>query len=282
MSFLGSVGKIFSKVVKGAKRVGPEALAIGAIAFTVGAALGLPGLAGGGWGNAVEKGLGALGLGQGTLGRVLAGAVTQAGYGAALGAGTAFLSGGSASKGAQYGAAAGALTGAATGGLTDLDTDPLRDAFGTGLLGDRAPVAAKLPTADPLTGATNNMGTPAGTLPSTVGGGAAGGTAAAAPWYERNQGIVGGAVGGIGQGLLALAKGEDEGKAAMNVAQNRQSIINANYGGAGSGLLGPQAPGQQPARRPEERFDPANYGAEGGKWIYDPAAGRIRYLTAPA
>ena len=115
-----SVTKVFKKVVPNLKKILPIGLAIGALVFTAGAALGaLPS-----WGTAVQGVVAKLGISE-TLAGALTGAVTQAGYGAALGAGGAFLAGKDPSKGALLGALTGAVTGGVTGGL-GMETDPLK------------------------------------------------------------------------------------------------------------------------------------------------------------
>ena len=111
---LKGVKKVFKSVGKIVKKVALPALAIGAIVFSGGAALGLAPMAGG-FGGAVASTLGSMGLSTtGALGSALTGAVTQAGYGAAMGAATAAVGGGDIGKGM----AKGALLGAATGGLS--------------------------------------------------------------------------------------------------------------------------------------------------------------------
>ena len=112
-----TVKKVFKKVANVVKKVAPIALGVGALVVTGGAALGLPALAGG-FGGAVSSALGAIGVpATGALSSVLTGAVTQAGYGAAIGGVTSMVSGGDFADGAKMGAAAGALTGGLTGAL---------------------------------------------------------------------------------------------------------------------------------------------------------------------
>lgn len=112
-----TVKKVFKKTMNVVKKVAPIALGVGALVFTGGAALGLPALAGG-FGGAVSSALGAVGVNAtGALGSVLTGAVTQAGYGAAIGGVTSMVSGGDFADGAKTGAAAGAVTGGLTGAL---------------------------------------------------------------------------------------------------------------------------------------------------------------------
>ena len=113
MGFFSFVGKIFKSVVNVVKKIAPIVLAAAAVYFTAGAAL-----TGGGFGTAAWTQAasaftsGTLGL-SGTLGSVVSGALTQAGFGAAIGAGVSAITGGNIMKGAQMGA----LTGAVTGGI---------------------------------------------------------------------------------------------------------------------------------------------------------------------
>jgi len=117
---LKSVSKTFRKLVPGLKKILPYGLAIGALVFSAGAALGaLPS-----WGSAVQGVVAKLGISE-TLAGALTGAVTQAGYGAALGAGGALLTGKDPGKGALLGALTGAVTGGVSGGM-GYETDPLK------------------------------------------------------------------------------------------------------------------------------------------------------------
>jgi hypothetical protein len=105
---LKSIGKVFKKIVKVAKVVLPIALAVGAVVFTGGAALGLLPTFSGAIGGLV----GGLGLSTGLAG-ALTGSIVSAGFGSALGGLKAAASGTSIIKGMQ----GGAVTGAVTGGL---------------------------------------------------------------------------------------------------------------------------------------------------------------------
>jgi hypothetical protein len=118
-----AVGKVFKAVVKVVRKVAPVVLAAAAIYFTAGAALGVSGAAGG-WGAAAASMTSSMGA-TGTLGSVLTGAITQAGYGAAMGGVTSLLTGQDPMKGMQAGALGGAITGGISGGL-GLPTDPLK------------------------------------------------------------------------------------------------------------------------------------------------------------
>lgn len=296
---IGSIGKSFTKVVKTAKKVLPAALAIGAIVFTAGAAMGaLPS-----WGTAISGAMGKLGI-TGTLGSVLTGAVTQAGYGAVLGGATSALTGGKVSNGMLAGAAAGAITGGAMG-AANMKTDPfggLGDSPSASMPevtapGSPAPVQTVTPpsasaqTAGPLNAPISDSITgPASAY--SMGPSAAPPSAAAPPiapppapkanglfgdggWLEKNGTMVGTAVSGLGSGLLKMAAGDDTEKAL----KKRQEIYTQNYRitpeATANGLL-MKAPvmSQAPAavKGPAPRFDPAAFA---GEYEFDPAQGKI-------
>lgn len=174
--------KVFKKVGKVVKKVAPYALAVGSVVFTAGAALGVPAMAGG-WGAAVTKGLGALGIsGSSGLAGALTGAVTQAGYGAALGGIGSAVSGGDFGDGAAMGALAGAATGGVMGGL-GMPVDPLSgigEGGGSNALSIGKTAPAGTPAAAP---AQTGLGAPAATSATGAGYTAAAGTPgmAAAP-----------------------------------------------------------------------------------------------------
>lgn len=94
------VGKVFKKAAKVVKKVAPIALGAAAVYFTAGAALGFAPTLGAAAGSLVGSSV----LGNTTLASVVTGAITQAGYGAAIGGLTAAATGGSISKGMQTGA----------------------------------------------------------------------------------------------------------------------------------------------------------------------------------
>jgi len=282
-----SVKKVFKKVVKPIMKIAPIALGVGALVFTAGAALGVPGMAGG-WGGAVSSLTSKLGA-TGTLANVLTGALTQAGYGAVLGAGTSLLTGGDFSKGALYGAGAGAASGGLMGGF-GYQTDPLggigeNPASETAM--DNSALKQDLPPsglddsaieAGAREGAWKLPSSPAYNPPSdltktTTGGGLLdqGG------WVERNQGLVGYGVQGLGQGLMGMAEGDDmkeAGKIAVQRDREEREYIARNYGsGNVPGYRSAAAPVGNPT--PAQRFDPASYQ---GQWVYDPAQGRVVFV----
>ena len=221
-----SVKKVFKKVIKPIKKVLPIALAVGAVVFTAGNALGaMPS-----WGEAVSSM-----TGTSTLGNILGGAITQAGYGAAIGAAGAAVTGNDITTGAGYGAAAGAITGGITGAMAP--STPGAPA---------TPSAPGSPTSTPITQTPLPPPPSAGAGPvaantaaAAAGGGNATGSGLLAPggWLERNQELVGGLVGGVGKGLLASAESDDAGKQQIEIMRERQRQIAANYGTPSTGLL---------------------------------------------
>ena len=77
---VSGIGKVFSTVTSGVARVGKAIMGVGATTFTAGAATGAAPLASGGLAGIVQKF-----TGTSTLGNILTGAITQAGYGALIG-----------------------------------------------------------------------------------------------------------------------------------------------------------------------------------------------------
>lgn len=246
----------FERVLKTVKKVAPIVLGAATIFFTAGAALGIPGTAGG-WGGAVSSLVETVGL-DGVLGNALTGAITQAGYGAAMGGMVSALGGGDVSDGAGIGALAGAATGGTMGAL-GMQTDPLAGAFeddppvtaqgagttnppATNSVGsDQMPLSSAQAAAvdKPLAAATSNTqwsqspGLQAATegpaavqaaaqtaaTSSSVQPPASGGVFGEGGWMERNQGLAGGLVKGAGQGLIAMASAGDEADAAERIAE---------------------------------------------------------------
>lgn len=253
-----ALGKVFKKVVPGLKKVLPAGLALGALVFTAGAALGaLPT-----WGSAISQTAARLGLGEG-LTNILSGAVTQAGYGAALGAAGAAITGGKVDKGALLGAVTGAITGGVTGGL-GMQTDPLKglgeqtdpmkataapgvDAAGSGVE-QSSPYSPENGDGLTGTGIDSDM---------SVGGGAASprrglmmddltsdvpGATKATPtgtttepkgWLERHQTLAGSALSGAGRAAATVIAGGAEASAAQKAREQRA----ANYRSGTRGLM---------------------------------------------
>jgi hypothetical protein len=291
-SVVKGVKKVFKKVTKVVRKVAPIALAAGAVIFTAGAALGVGPMAGG-WGAAASSLTSSLGV-QGSLAPIVTGAVTQAGYGAAIGAATSAITGGDISDGALMGAAGGAVTGGVMG-AAGMGTDPLANTFrsdagpvssSTGITGARiensgiagatvqaAPggtpaVTGTTATGSPITGTTAAPTvTPAGsTAPTTSRGFFSEGG-----WLERNQGLVGPMIGGVGRGLLTGMAAKE---AADSQQEQTQQIIN-NYGTTGTGLRMAATP--QPAG-PAGPAVHERYPSAVRSWQYNPATGRIERI----
>lgn len=295
------IGKVFKKVIKNLPKIITSAIAVAAIYFTAGAALGVVGMAGG-WGGAVA------GL---NLGPVLGGAITSAGYGAAIGGVVSGVTGGDVMKGMQRGAATGAIAGGLTGAITGSGSalDPLAET-GAGAPATEAAGAdpsslgsmpADVAPADTAVSSAATQGAPGSIMatnapaPAPSGGGLLnqGSTPSTGPgvmdkggWLERNQMLAGQVVGGLGQGIMGMGQAdarveaaETDRRAALDLDQQKADRIRANYAGTGRGLLTPENMGyigQQPARpSPAQRFDPRAYG---GRWQYDPQSGQVVFI----
>lgn len=233
-----SVGKAFKSILKVAKVVLPIALGVAAIVFTAGAALApASSFFAGGMGGAMSSI-----FGSSTLGNIVAGAATQAGFGALTGAATAAISGKDVMKGAQAGAAVGAVTGAATGLLKPQYIDPFNvkaaDAPGVsnGLL-NSPPTTAPAPTAQSGggTGPSTQGPPPMSDIKTTqTNGGGGGGTPPATPtWLERNGSLA-------GNGLLAVGNaigGGEDAQARKDIAADERAGYAKNYAGSTNGLL---------------------------------------------
>jgi hypothetical protein len=293
---MSGVVKAAKKVFKPVIKYAPIALGAAALVFTAGAALGVPGTAGG-WGGAVSKLTQSLGAGD-MLTNTLSGALTQAGYGAVLGGATSMLTGGDPLKGAGFGAAGGAVTGGLMG-AAGMKTDPLggigenpasETAMGvtrTDLPGppaglDESAMASAAAEGRPFAGYSAGYGSEitgsggAAALPgsATPAGSGGGGLFDPGGWVERNQGLVGYGVQGLGQGLMSMAQGDDAGRAgelALERDDRERRYIRENYGSG-------DVPGYRKVAEtsgnppPATRFDPASYQFD---WVYDPAQGKI-------
>ena len=118
-SIVKSIGKVFRKIVKVAKKIAPYALVAAAVIFTAGTAMAAMGFATPGilgWGPALTAKLTTLG-GGGMLSSIISGAMQGAGTGAAIGGVGAIATGGNVGKGLLQGALTGAAIGGATGGI---------------------------------------------------------------------------------------------------------------------------------------------------------------------
>jgi hypothetical protein len=214
MSIFSSIGKAFRKVGEIVRKVAMPLLAVGAIVFTGGAALGLAPFAGG-WGAAVAGGLGKLGISASSaIGSTLIGAGTQAGYGAAIGGVGAALTGQDISKGATLGGLAGAVTGGLGGAMNAATSMPGKVTMSSRGLN---PGAGPMPRPDAAASNAANAGA------ASVGGASAGaaGDVAAAVTKPEGGGLLGGfldrrtvgeLVAGAGRGLLTGMAANDAGK----------------------------------------------------------------------
>lgn len=250
MGFFSTLKKKFKKFANRMKKIAPVILAGAAVFFTAGAALGVlgAGAAAGGWGGVA----GAIGstLGSGVLGTAATGAITQAGYGAAIGGIVSKATGGSFSDGARSGALTGAITGGVMGGL-GYNTDPLKGSFKSG-----GPTQLTDPS-----GATFDPSSGTYSQPETQAGGLLDGSSAVVQqptgFVDRYQGLIGNAVGGLGQGLMAQGMADDQRKADAD----RRRQIAANY--EGSDMILPSANVTR------------GQGAMGYEWRWNPQTGRI-------
>jgi hypothetical protein len=244
------IGKIFKKVFNVVKKVAVPLLAIGAIVFTGGAALGLAPLAGG-WGGAVTAGLSAMGVNTaGALGSVLTSVGTQAGIGAAIGGVTNVAMGGKFGDGAAMGALGGAVTGGLTGvaGLANGGAGllgggkaagtvtassrsangllPSIPANGTDVFSNGGAIKSAIPNPAALQGAATGGAATAGpagvvtggTNAAVAGGGGLLSTALSSP-------MLGGIVGGIGQGLMTGMAAKEQAEAD----EDEQKRITGSY-----------------------------------------------------
>lgn len=285
------VKKVFKKVAKVVKRVAPIVLAAAAIYFTAGAAMGAAGAAGG-WGAAASS-LGTTIGGTGTLGSVLGGAITQAGYGAAIGGVMSKAQGGSFSDGARAGAAVGAVTGGVGGymnaGQAAQGATVQTQGVEASLTGENAVLAPEYAKAQKglmsqpnfaNTGSGNAVqsaiqGNAAMTTPApavTQGGGlmnsAGNALSKVGDWVTKNQTLVGSMVQGVGQGMGA----EAEADALRRAERERYNRIADSYAGAS---INPGINYRSPDRAmsPAERFSPEYYSSY--EFRYDPKQGRI-------
>lgn len=254
-----SVKKVFKKSIKTFSKVAPIAIGVAAVVFTAGSAFGaLPS-----WGTAVQSL-----TGSSTLGNIMAGAVTQAGYGAAIGMAGAALTGGNITKGAQYGAAAGAVTGGISG-AAGLPTDPLAKSAGpaTGGVASQGAGTAGIP-----------MQTAAGAAPAAAATamGDATGAGAMAPggWLERNGELVGGLLKGVGEGWVRSGEADEEGKSQIKILRERNRQIADNYRGQGNGLLRDGDTDYIPGLGPTSPSLPFAY-----EYVYNPESGRIEKVA---
>ncbi len=265
-----AIKKVFKKVVKSLKIIVPVVLGAAAIYFTVGAALGVTGTAGG-WLSST------LGL-TGTLGSVVSGAVNQAGYGALLGGASAALTGGDVGKGLLAGAGIGAVTGGITGALTAPNS--LASSGGTGATAPGTTATGGPASNLGLAGSLDAAAQP-GQLAGAPGGGGGGGGGGIGEFITNNQTLIGGAVQGLGSGIGGFAEADAAVEAAEVLAnrdREEQDRIAANFDvSSGRGLLsGVTAdPTQRPT--PTQQFTQGSVLARsrGAMWRYNPVTGQL-------
>ena len=243
-----SVKKVFKKVTKAVGKIMPIALAAAAIYFTAAGAIAGTGM--GGWSATVNSAIKSMGA-TGILADTLAGAVTQAGYGAIIGGVGGAMTGQGAMKGAQYGALAGTVTGGLTGAITNPISGPMSS-------------TASAPSALKVGPSTGGAVTPAA-------GGVAPVAGVAPPTSWMNTRVAGGLVSGGLQGVGAFLTGPDEdarAEAAGITAKGRleeQQQLAGNYvSPEGKGLLTSYQQTNQQSQKPSERFDPS-----GPNYIWD-------------
>jgi hypothetical protein len=256
------VKKVFKKVTKVVKKLAPVVLGAAAIYFTAGAALGA-----GGW-SAVAGNIGST-LGTGMLSRVVTGALTKAGQGALIGGVVSKASGGSFTQGAKAGAGIGALAGGISGAFTPAAAQPAAAIENMGAADEAASMGANFSHDGGLTATAQQV---AGSGGGSAGSGG-GGLLREGGWLERNQGLVGNVVSGLGQGLMA--KGEAEGE--IDVLREKNRLTGQNYTGVDPGAgFRPVAPGAS-GQSPMQRFDPSSYGQF--EYQYNPQSGRIEKVA---
>lgn len=281
-----SVGKVFKKVTKAASKILPAVLAVGATVFTAGAALGLPAMSSG-WGGAVSS---VFGSGS-TLGNVLTGAITQAGYGAALGGAASALGGGSFADGAGMGAAAGALGGglmAGLGGGTDLlagrvgqtTANRFDTAFST---------AGSAGSGNMTPGAVQTYATARGLMPPSIAATpapAAPAAASSAPagglmsFLGNNQQVIGQTLAGVGGGLMQGMAVRDAAKAR----EQEQARITGSYDVdpaalAGTGSSPQTTTGQPTATQAYARRDVSKPMSGKGRYQFNPSTGTVDWVS---
>lgn len=316
-----AIGKVFKAVVKVVKKIAPIVLAAGAILFTAGAALpslGLTSIFGvstaGGFGGAIGGLVAHVGL-TGTIGNIVAGAVTYAGFGAAAGGLVSAITGKNVMKGMAQGALVGGIAGGAMGALgistlasTAAAASPTAAAGagipGVGTTGGAAGIPAVTGAPVPAMGAQGSAvgGAASGAAMSApLGGTAAGVSAVSAPLtaaaagspaltagstgFFSNPIVAGGLIGGVGQGLGNFAAA----KATGEQQQAERDATSANYGTPAGGSTQPaitMGSAQMTAGAgnptPAARFDPLDPGNQPGHYVVDPESGQVVFVRNAA
>ena len=90
-------------------------------------------------------------------------------------------------------------------------------------------------------------------------------------WLERNQTIAGGAVSGLGQGIMAMAGADSD----RDFLREKFALTAANYEGTDPGRNFRSLAGSEER---QDRYDPRSYGS--WEYQYDPVQGRI--IKVPA
>jgi len=268
-----SVVKVFKKVVKVVLKVLPYILAAAAIIYTGGAALGLVA----GWGATAASITTGLGLSATSgIGAVLTGAVTSAGYGAAIGGIGSVVMGGDFGDGAK----SGALVGAVTGGIGGAFSSAALPAAGkVSSVAKNGASLAGTTTAGVSVGAKNGLlqgaQSATNTAASSSGSVFSGATDVLGRVWDgvKDSPVAGQLISGLGKGLLASASSEDEAEALLARDRERADRIAENYGDPGTGLL---ASAGQLARLPADSFPtPQQRWDQPGEYVFNRQAGRI-------
>jgi hypothetical protein len=252
-----SIGKTFKKIVKSPAKLIASILAVGAIVFTAGAALGLAPLAGG-WGGAVAGVFGT----NSTIGSVLTGAVTQAGYGAAIGGVVSAATGGDFGSGAAQGAVVGGIGGALMGGM-GMGTDIFASGAGAG----GAPTAASGAGAAPQAAGVAQSGV--ASAGASVGGVAPAAGGATGLGSILSSPVIGNAIAGGAQGLMTGLAAKDQAKAA----DKEQKRKTDSYTLAADNM--DKSPLNDPTVRPKPGEAFAQQDA--GKYVFNRDTGQIEY-----
>jgi hypothetical protein len=281
--------RLFKRVRKVVKKVAVPLLVVGAVAFTAGAALGLPSMAGG-WGGAVSGALGKVGItGASTIGKVLVGAATQAGYGAVIGGVTSMATGGKFMDGATKGAMLGAVTGGFMGGM-GMQTDPLAKAFGGGATPPGGDVI--MSTKGALPGATGSQGLmqnpqfletvgaqAAGVAPPLGAVAPAGGGGGFWDYLKSPAGstLAGSVISGAATGIGSYMEGQ---QASKDADKQYERLIGANRGLRYGAAMAPTMTADSFPRAATPASATVAQAAPGkGRYEYDPSVGRIVYRS---
>ncbi len=273
---LDVVGKIFDVVTDVISFV-PETIASAATFFTGGVALGASTFS---WSDTVSQFITDMG-GTGILGSVLSGAITTAGYGAVTGGLTALLTGGNFGKGVGLGALVGGVAGGANAALNAAPVGAAQAPSQAASSVGPTPLGPSFasPNLQTVAQQTGNFGAaaipPGGTVPVP----ASRGFFDAGGFFDRNKGLIGQVIGGVGSGLLNESTIEAQRDATIDINAARQDLISQNFSGSGRGLLSPKQVSDLTGATssPAPRFDP---GRSGGRWRYDTAARRVVFVPS--